>query len=172
MKQDSITLNKLIILYMLKKISFKITKTQLYNFVLDLEYSTYFPIQQVLGELIETKLIVGETLANRTHFNITEEGINTLSFFGNRLDYGIKVDIENFLLENEFQLRNEISILANYYKSSRTSEFEAHLTATEKEITLVDIKISVPTSSMASTICDNWNDKNEIIYKYLIEQLF
>ncbi|NTV79178.1 MAG: DUF4364 family protein, partial [Clostridiales bacterium] len=62
--------------------------------------------------------------------------------------------------------------LANYYKSTESGEFEAHLTAKEKNINIVDIRLSVPMEEMAAAICENWNKKNEDIYKYLTEQLF
>ena len=45
------------------------------------------------------------------------------------------------------------------------------LIAREKEIELVNIKISVPAEDMAETICENWYQKNEQIYKYLMEEL-
>ena len=64
-----------------------------------------------------------------------------------------------------------MSILSDYYKST-SGEFEAHLVAKEKGVNLVDITISVPSKETASSICDNWQRKNQEIYQYLISQLF
>lgn len=172
MLQESLTLYKLIVLYMLEKVSFPMTKTQICDFILEQEYTTFLTLQQAISELLDTSLIEGETISNRTHLKITEEGHNTLNFFSNRLSKAIKNDVDSFLLENEFELRNEVSILSNYYKSAASGEYEAHLLAKEKDITIVDIKLSVPIEEMASAICENWSKKNEAIYKYLTEQLF
>ena len=69
------------------------------------------------------------------------------------------------------ELRNEVSILADYYKST-TGDYDAHLVAKEKNTKLVDITLSVPTEESAAAICDNWQRKNQQIYQYLIQQLF
>ena len=50
---DPITLYKLIVLYMLKKIDFSMTNAQISNFILDQGYTTYFTLQSVLAELTE-----------------------------------------------------------------------------------------------------------------------
>lgn len=170
--QDSLTLYKLIVLYMLEKVSFPMTKSQISNFVLEQEYTTFINLSQAISELLDANLITGESIGNRTHLKITPDGQKTLLFFSNRLSTPIKNDINLYLMENEFELRNEVSILANYYKSTESGEFEAHLTAKEKNINIVDIRLSVPMEEMAAAICENWNKKNEDIYKYLTEQLF
>ena len=68
-------------------------------------------------------------------------------------------------------MRNEVSILADYYKST-SGEYEAHLIAKDKGVSLVEIKLSVPTEDTAAAICDNWQIKNQEVYQKLIEQLF
>jgi len=57
------------------------------------------------------------------------------------------------------ELRNEVSILADYYKST-SGEYEAHLKAKEGNVTLVDLIISVPVEETAAAICDNWQKKS------------
>ncbi len=63
-------------------------------------------------------------------------------------------------------------MLADYYYRAGTGEYETHLVAKERGISLVDIKLSVPTEEIAESICENWQHKNQEIYKYLTEQLF
>lgn len=94
-----------------------------------------------------------------------------MNFFSNEISDTIKEEINTYLKENEMTLRNEVSILADYYKST-SGEFEAHLTAKDKEVTLLDIIISVPVEETAASICDNWQKKNQEIYQYLITELF
>ncbi len=169
--QDPLTLYKLIILYMLDRVNFPLTKTQVGDFILEKEYTNFLTLQQVISELIEADLILADSIRNRTHLSITKEGQETLSFFENRINDAIKADINTFFKENELELRNEVSVLADYYKST-TGEFEAHLIAKDRNINLVEITLSVPVEEAAAAICDNWQKKNQEIYQYLIQELF
>lgn len=171
MLQDPLTLYKLIVLYMLDRVSFPLTKAQVGDFIQEREYTNFFTLQQVIAELIDTRLIKANTILNRTQLSITDEGQETLRFFGSRISAAIKEDIENYLSEKELALRNEASVSANYYKST-SGEYEARLTAKDRGITLVDITLSVPVKEVAEAVCENWQKKNEAVYQYLVEQLF
>ncbi len=168
---DPLTLYKLIVLYMLERVDFPITKAQISDFILGKEYTNFLTLGQVIGELTDAGLVTAQSIRNRTHLAITNEGKETLKFFENQINDSIKTDIDGFFRENEINLRNEVSILSDYYKST-SGEFEAHLVAKEKGVNLVDITISVPSKETASSICDNWQRKNQEIYQYLISQLF
>ncbi len=169
--QDPLTLYKLIVLYMLDRVNFPLTKAQVGDFILEKEYTNFLTLQQVISELIETDLISAESIRNRTHLAITKEGQETLSFFENRISDAIKADIKTFFKENELELRNEVSVLADYYKST-SGEYEAHLIAKDRNIRLVEITLSVPVEETAASICDNWQKKNQEIYQHLIQELF
>lgn len=171
MLQDPLTLYKLIVLYMLNRVSFPLTAAQISDFVLTKDYTNFLTLQQVISELSDAGMISSETIRNRTHLTITNEGQETLKFFQNRIGDAIREEINAYLLENEFSLRDEVSVLGDYYKSV-SGEYEAHLVARDNGITLVDITLSVPTAELAGTICDNWQKKNQEIYQYLVEQLF
>ncbi len=168
---DPLTLYKLIVLYMLSRVDFPLTKAQIGDFILEKEYTNFLTLQQAIGELLDAGLATAQSIRNRTHLSITKEGTETLNFFRNQINESIKTDIDDFFKEHEIELRNEVSILADYYKST-TGEYEAHLVAKDKNIDLVDITISVPLEETAVSICDNWQRKNQDIYQYLISQLF
>ncbi len=171
MLQDPLTLYKLIVLYMLNRVSFPMTTAQVSDFILEKEYTSFLTLQQVINELTDTGMILSETIRNRTHLRITAEGQETLHFFENRINEAIKQEINTYFRENEYALRNEVSVLGDYYKST-SGEFEAHLVAKDRGIRLVDITLSVPTEEMAASICDNWQAKNQQIYQYLTRELF
>lgn len=171
MSQEPLTLYKLIVLYMLNRVNFPLTKSQVGDFILEKEYTNFLTLQQAIADLIDTELITAKSVRNRTHLSITEEGRETLSFFENRISDSIKQEIDRFFQENEMEMRDEVSILADYYKAT-SGEYESHLTAKEKGVRIVDITLSVPDEETASAICDNWQKKNQAVYQYLIEQLF
>lgn len=168
---DPLTLYKLIVLYMLSRVDFPLTKSQISDFILEREYTTFLTLQQAIGDLIDAGFITSQTIRNRTHLIMTKEGAQTLAFFSNQISSSIKKDIDEYLKGNELELRNEVSVFSDYYKST-TGEYEAHLVAKDKNINLIDITISVPVEETAVSICDNWQKKNQEIYQYLIGQLF
>ncbi len=171
MSQEPLTLYKLIVLYMLNRVTFPLTKSQVGDFILEKEYTNFMTLQQAISDLVDADLITAKSIRNRTQLAITPEGKETLSFFGNRISDSIKQEVDAFLTENEMEMREEVSILADYYKST-SGEYESHLVAKEKGVRIVDITLSVPDEETASSICDNWQNKNQAIYQYLIEQLF
>lgn len=156
---------------MLNKVSFPLTNAQISEFILEKEYTNFLTLQQVISELTEANMIDAHTAMNRTLLTITQEGRDTLQYFENHINEAIKEEIQTYLMQKEYSLREEISVLGNYYKST-SGEYEAHLIAKERGINLIDLTLSVPSQEMAATICDNWQKKNQDIYQYIIEQLF
>ena len=118
MSTETFTLYKLIILYMLSKVTFPLTNGQISNFILDKEYTNYFTLQQVLSELVESELIRQDSIRNTSHYSLTKDGENTLEYFGSKISDAIKKDIDSFLEENKYQLRNEVSTLADFFQTS------------------------------------------------------
>ena len=162
MNQEPLTLYKLIVLYLLNKVSFPLTMAQVSDLILEKEYTSYLTLQQVINELAQAGLITAKTLVNRTHLQITEEGRNSDA---------IKADIGEYLKKNELEMRNESSIQSNYYKAVN-GEFETELTAVDKDVNLVTIRLTVPTEELAISICENWQKNNREIYQYLTTALF
>ena len=112
------TLYKLMNLYMLKQVNFPLTNAQLSGFFLDREYTTYFTLQQALNELLEAGLIKMQTLHNSTRYEITREGEETLEFFGKKISPAIVEDMDEYLKENRFRMRNEVGLVSDFYKST------------------------------------------------------
>ena len=75
---DPLTLYKLIVLYMLERVDFPITKAQISDFILGKEYTKFLTLGQVIGELTDAGLITAQSIRNRTHLAITNEGKETL----------------------------------------------------------------------------------------------
>ena len=147
---------------MLDRVTFPLTNAQISDFVLEKEYTNFLTLQQVISELTEAGMISSQSIRNRTHLAITKEGRETLHYFENRVSDAIKADIKTYFRENEFTLRNEVSVLGDYYKST-SGEYEAHLVAKDRGINLIDLTLSVPVEEVAAAICDNWQKKNQDI---------
>ena len=87
MIENTSTLYKMIILYMLKKVTFPLSNSQITNFLLDHEYTTYFHIQQTIHDLMDTHLILERKQGNSICYEITPEGQKTLSYFEKNTPY-------------------------------------------------------------------------------------
>ncbi len=170
MYDDSLTLYKLIVLYMLDRASEPLTTAHIIDFVLGKDYTDFLTLQQVFHELEETDMILSRTHRNRTQLSLTQEGSQTLHFFENRINDVIKEEINLYLKENEIALRNERSILGDYYKSA-SGEYEVHLVAKEKGANLAEITLSVPERAIAEAVCDNWQKRNQEVYQALMKLL-
>lgn len=171
MLQEPLTLYKLIILYLLKRAALPLSRQRVCNFILDKGYTNYFILNQAIGELIDAGMITSQLINERSHLALTPEGSQTLAFFQSNISEVTKEEINTYLKENKLELLSEISVTANYDRAS-TGEFEAHLTARERGIPLVQITLSVPSEETAASICRNWREKNEEIYQMLVEKLF
>ena len=167
---EPLTLYKLIILYMLKKVDFPLTNAQISSFILEQEYTTYFTLQQAISELVEAGLIHMETVRNTSQYFLTEDGDETLGYFEQKISTPIRNDIDRYIQENKMELRNEVAVVADYYKNT-AGEFSVHCEVKEKKGNLVDLTISVPDKEQAILMCNQWDKKCQEIYEYLMNTL-
>lgn len=170
MQSDTFMLYKLMILYILSRVNFPLTNAQLTTFILEKEYTNYFNIQRAISELIDDAYITTKIIRNSTLYRITDSGNETLLFFDNMISSGIKEDIEAYLLENKYELQEEVSIQAEYYQVKK-GEFAAHLSVIEREASIIDLTLLVTTQEEAKSLCNNWREKSSDVYAYLMSTL-
>ena len=163
-------LYKLIILYMLNKVDFPLTNSQISEFILDEGYTTYFHLQQALSELTDSELVKSKTVRNSSYYQITPLGKQTLSYFEDQISEGIKTDIANFFQENIIKIREELSAVADYYKGQEEG-YQVRCRLRQDKVFLVDLTIAVPSEEAAKAICVNWKEKSQNVYETLIEFL-
>jgi len=164
------TLYKLMNLYMLKQVNFPLTNAQLTQFFLDHEYTTYFTLQQALNELLEAGLIRMHSNHNMSRYEITKEGEDTLDFFGKNISPAIVEDMDRYLKENRFRIRNEAGVIADFYKSTN-QDYIVHCEIREGKTALLDLSISVPDRDQAESMCSLWEKKSQEIYSFVMKSL-
>lgn len=170
MLSEPMTLYKLMNLYMLKQVNFPLTNSQLSDFFLDHEYTTYFTLQQALNELLEAGLIRMDTNRNTSRYEITREGEDTLSFFGKNISPAIVEDMNQYLKDNRFRMRNEVGLMADFYKSTN-QDYIVHCEVREGKAVLIDLSLSVPDREQAESMCSNWEKKSQEIYAFTMRTL-
>lgn len=167
---EPLTLYKLIILYMLNKVDFPLSNTQISDFMLNKEYTTYFKLQQALSELMDAGFIREEKAHRRTIYHLTEDGASTLDYFRNNISHAIQQDVDDYLREKKYELKNEISVKADYYRNTNM-EYSVHCQVIENRLPLIDLTITVPSESEAQAVSDNWQKKNQEIYARIMAEL-
>ncbi len=170
MIQEPETLYKLMSLYMLEKVNFPLTNSQLSQFFLDKEYTTYFTLQSVLNDLVEANLITSRQVGNSTHYEITDDGKQTLDFFVSDISDAAIADMNEYLEANKFSMRSEAGVTAEYFKSASDS-FTVHCTAREGQSTIFALDIIVPDEHVAESMCTNWKSCSQKIYSNVLNTL-
>lgn len=170
MLSEPATLYKLMILYMLKKVNFPLTNSQLSDFFNSRDYANYFTFQQVINELLEANLIAADTVRNATRYELTKEGEDVIYFFGKQISPSIIQDMDEFIKENKFQMRSEVGVTADYYKSS-LSDYTVSCYVREGKENIIELKLTVPSEEQAISMCDKWESVNQEIYAYIMKKL-
>ena len=151
-------------------VNFPLTNAQLSNFFLDREYTTYFTLQQALNELLDAGLVKKETMRNSSRYEITKEGEETLEFFGKNISPAIVSDMDEYLKQNRFRMRNEVGLISDFYKSTN-QDYIVHCEVREGKAVLVNLDISVPDKEQAEIMCNHWKDRSQEIYAYVMKSL-
>lgn len=169
MAVDTLTLYKLIILYMLDNLDFPLTNSQISEFILEKGYTDYFTLQQTIYDLESSELVLPETIRNSTRYRITEDGRETIAMFQSKLPSAIIDDIHKFFQDKKYQLRKEIDLQADYYPVD--NEYVVQCVIKEKKATLLELKLNVVAKEDAIYICDHWQKNSEEVYNYIVQKM-
>ena len=170
MAVESITLYKLIILYMLDRVDFPLSNATITGFVLETGYTDFATIQQVLGIIQDDGLINVESSRSSTSYTLTEQGKEMLNFFGNKISDEIKKEINEYLTTNRYELKQAASIVSEYYRTTQ-GDYAVHCCIKENGSSLIDLTISIPDEDTADYMCGKWKGASQSIYEYIIKQL-
>lgn len=164
------TIYKLTILYMLSKVDFPLTNTQVTNFFLEQEYTDYFRVQEVIGDLADAGLLHAESTHSNTQYSLTSAGKETLEFFKDKLNDEIESDVLHFFEKNKMEFKHDNSIVADYYKTTG-HKYAVRCRVRSDVGTVIDLTLTVSTREQAEAICSNWKKQNEDVYAYLMDML-
>jgi len=163
--------NKLLVLYVVKNLKFKLTNTKLTEIILENNFINYFTLQQYISELVASEFLNYDQINDKNLIYITDKGSNVLSFFINRITPLKKKIIDDYLLTMNDTIKNELSIHSDYTISSENN-YLVHLKALENDNLLLELKVSVPTKKQASSLCQRWKENPSLIYNNVINLLF
>ena len=160
---------KLMILYLLKNVSFSLNHENLSNFFLD-KYTSFIAFQEILTDLVETKLIDEFKTKTSVFYKTTEDGSEALDTFIDDISEYHKKELDEYIKENKFKLKEESMISADYSDNNKGS-YLINLQINENKDETFKIEMDVPTADAAITMCENWKEKAKEIYSYIIKQI-
>lgn len=161
---------KLMILYMLNKLDSPLTNSQLSQFFTVKHYTDYFNFQKTLYELSASGFADKETIGNTSYYTITPDGYETLSMFKHQIPPAWLSEIDKFLEDNKFSIKNEVGIQADYYKST-DGDYIASCRVLEGRALLFEVNIAMPSEEEAKHVCAGWQSSSEEIYSFLVKTL-
>lgn len=161
---------KVMILYMLDKAGFPLTNSQISGLILEKEYTNYFTLQQTLSELENAGLLFRESSHNATIYRISNDGRQTLLYFSDKISDAIKQDILNYFQENAIELRQETSVIADYFPRSVNS-YQVRCQVKDNDATVFELNFTVTGKEQAVAACSNWKSKSSDVYAYLMDML-
>lgn len=168
--ESSYSLYKLIILYMMKKVTFPLTNAQISDLILSQNYTTYFHLQEVIAEMVDTGLITTEQMNHTTYYHCSEQGAKTLEYFENEISPEIKREIANYLVLHSYEMRNDSSTLADYFRTSN-QDYTVNCIIREGKTNLLELRFSVPSESSAAALAENWKNKSQEVYAEIMKIL-
>ncbi len=161
---------KIIILYMLDQVDFPLTTSQFSDFILNEEYTNYFTLQQSISELVDSGFIRPENAHAKTYYHLTDEGRESLGYFKDDISPEILADVDRYLADKKYELKDESSIKADFYQTG-DEEYEVRCQVLERGAPLIDLTFKVPDEETAASAADNWEKKNQELYALIMEKL-
>ncbi len=162
--------NKLIIMYILKKLGIPSGNSHITRLVLETRLMNYFMFQQCLNELSESGLVGTSGEAAARSYILTDAGSKTLQYFLNLIPEGIKKQLDNQTTTVRKDIREESLITADFVPEGE-NQFTVICKIGEVNFPLIELRTAVGTKKDARCICDNWKNHSSEIYAEIIESL-
>ena len=78
--------------------------------------------------------------------------------------------MDTYLKENRLRLRNEVSLVSDYYKST-SQDYIVHCEVREGRSPLIELSLSVPDRDQAAAMSARWEHKSKEIYSFIMKSL-
>ncbi len=165
-----LSLNKLMILFMIEKAGLPLSNTQISEFLLDSGYTDYFSLQNYISQMIDVGLVKSSKIASHTLYDITGRGNETLEYFENHIPNSIKDDMIIYLRNNKYDIRSKFEVIADYIPEIN-GDYTVNCIAREDNTNLIEINLKVSEKEEALKICDSWENNSHEIYKQLLHTM-
>ena len=170
MLQETTMLYKLTILYLLSRAGDPLSGNSLSSFLLEKDFTDYFNLQQIMGELIDDGYVNKSIVRNKILYSLTEDGARTIKLLSRELSGTMKAEVDRYISECGIELKEDTSVMANYYQVD-ISHYIANMYIEENGDRLLEMNISVPTAADAENICSHWYNATDTLYPLIMKEL-
>lgn len=167
---DELADNKLLLLYILQKINFPISNSQLTEIILENNFMNYFTFQQYISELLSSDFLVFIDVNSKQRIKITDKGIKVLELFSSRISSDKIEKADEYIKNKITTIKKEVTVTADYTIDNRNS-YIVNLNASENGITLMEINVNVTSNKQARDLCAKWKEKSTQLYNDIINIL-
>ncbi len=161
---------KLTILYILSRVDTPISNSQITNYVLENDFTDYFTIQSLMGELIDDGFVWKKTVRNRTFYSLSDSGRESFQALSGELSQKIRDDADEYIKKNAMKIREESDVGSTYVETS-LGTYNVHLYIDEAGERIFEIGMIVADKEKAQRMCAAWQKKSEELYPLVFEKL-
>lgn len=166
---------KLLILYLINRMELSMSRAQITDFVLNKDFMDYFSLEQTLAAMQDQGLLeateVNAQDVSTTRYAVSNEGLQNLEYFENRIPRTARVLINQYIVENRGKIKRDYESTANYFPNLESEDFQVKCGVYEDNRVLMEIIVSVDTREQAKLIQANWKNNSSAVYQKIIDAL-
>lgn len=162
--------NKVLILYILNKLNEPITNDNLLKLVLSVMDMNYFYFQQFLLDLTQKKYISSFVQENKTVYEITELGRETLKLTDDMLPGIMKLKVDTSF-KQELNVSKEQDSIAAEFIAKGEKDYTVTCKINENNMTIFEVKVFAGSREEAKKIVENWKQNAYHIYPEILNLL-
>ena len=167
---NSLAQDKVLILYILKKLNKDITSNDLFKIMSNINDMNYFYFRQILVDLVDSKLIGSYTKDENSVYEITTDGKTSLDLTIDVLPGLSKLKADTVLKNELNKIIDESSIIAEYIPENE-SNFTVKCKIIENNNTIFEVKTFAGSRERAKSIADNWKNNANTIFPRILDLL-
>ena len=168
---NSLAENKVLILYIIKATQRELTCNDLFELISKINEINYFYFRDILGDLINSKLIATYSKEERQELMaLTEDGKRSLELTIDILPGIVKLKADNILKEEINNIAEKQSILAEYIPENE-NDYMVKCKIVENNKTIFEVQTFAGSNEQAKRIADNWKNHAYEIYPKIIDLL-
>jgi hypothetical protein len=164
--KNNLTENKLILLYIAKKLGVKLSYDQFYVLVDKYKWMNYFDMRECIIDLSEAGFLSNESDC----FTITANGLELLDIFKKSIILSIRTTIDEYANNNRLKIKIDQQIYADYSQDSE-NEYPVVFKIIENEVEIFSARLVASNTKEAKSLVREFKKKAPKIYANMIKEL-
>jgi len=168
MEYEKDTQDKLIVLYIISKLTKTVTNLQIVDIILDVTGIDYFTLQAILLELNEKGLISMFYEEETRYYKITDEGISLLESLITIVPDFIIDRVSKKVDGESKEIKQKSVVYADYFPEGE-DRYVIKCKITEGGKKVLELELVMPTKEQAINICNKWYENPSKYYLEIIK---